>query len=52
MVLCDEKSELMNAVNTGAVRHRGELWYCMGRCVYVPLALILCCVALFKHVAF
>ncbi len=47
-----KKSELMSAVNTGALRRRGELWYCIGRYVYVPLALILCCVALFMHVAF
>lgn len=45
-----KKSELMDAVNTGSIKRRGELWYSIGR--YVPLALILCCVALFMHVAF
>ena len=29
-----------------------EIETCIGRYVYVPLALILCCVALFMHVAF
>ena len=42
----------MDAVSTGSIRRRGELWYGIGRYVYVPIALILCCVALFMHVAF
>ena len=40
------------AVNTGSKKERGALWYNVGRFVYVPLAVILCCVALFMHVAF
>ena len=47
-----KKSELLNAVNTGSTKQRGKLWYSVGRYVYVPLALILCCVALFMQVAF
>ncbi len=47
-----KKDDLLSAVNTGAGKKRGRLWYCVGRYVYVPLAIILCCVALFKHVAF
>ena len=47
-----KKSELMDAVSTGSIRRRGKLWYGIGRYVYVPIALILCCVALFMHVAF
>ena len=47
-----KKSELMDAVNTGSIKRRGELWYSIGRYFYVTLALILCCVALFMHVAF
>lgn len=47
-----KKSELLNAVNTGSTKQRGKLWYSIGRYVYVPLALILCCVALFMQVAF
>ena len=37
---------------TGSRRQRGALWYGVGRYVYVPLAVILCCVALFMNVAF
>ena len=47
-----KKDELLAAVNTGSKKERGELWYNVGRFVYVPLAVILCCVALFMHVAF
>ena len=46
------QDELLSAVNTGADKRRGRLWYCVGRYVYVPLAIILCCVALFMHVSF
>ena len=47
-----KKDQLLDAVNTGSTAKRGNLWYSIGRYVYVPLALILCCVALFMHVAF
>lgn len=47
-----KKEELLSAINTGSKKLRGKLWYSIGRYVYVPLALILCCVALFMHVAF
>ena len=47
-----KKDELLSAINTGAGRERGAVWYAVGRYVYVPLAVILCCVALFRHVAF
>ena len=47
-----KKDELLTAVNTGSKKERGALWYNVGRFVYVPLAVILCCVALFMHVAF
>ncbi len=47
-----KKDQLLAAVNTGSQRQRGCFWYCVGRYIYVPLAIILCCVALFKHVAF
>ena len=52
MVLRDEKGRVARAVNTGSKKERGALWYNVGRFVYVPLAVILCCVALFMHVAF
>ena len=47
-----KKDELLSAINTGCKRGRGTFWYSVGRYLYVPLAIILCCVALFKHVAF
>ena len=47
-----KKDELLSAVNTGSSRTRGIGWYRVGRYVYVPLAVILCCVALFMQVAF
>lgn len=47
-----KKEALLEAVNTGSDKVRGNLWYSVGRYVYVPLAVILCCVALFRHVAF
>ena len=47
-----KKDELLAAVNTGSKKERGALWYNVGRFVYVPFAVILCCVALFMHVAF
>ena len=40
------------AINSGSKKKHGELWYAIGRYVYVPFALILCCVALFMKVAF
>lgn len=47
-----KKDELLTAVNTGSRKQRGKLWYFTGRYVYVPLAIILCLVALFMQVAF
>ena len=47
-----KKDELLAAVNTGSKKERGALWYNVGRFVYVPFAVILCCVALVMHGAF
>jgi len=47
-----KKDALMNEINKSAARAHGKLWYGMGRYLYVPCALILCCVALFMKVAF
>ena len=47
-----KREDLLDAVNTGSGRKRGRLWYSIGRYVYVPLALILCLVALIGQVAF
>lgn len=47
-----KKDELLSAINIGSGKPRGRLWYGIGRYLYVPLAVILCCVALFMKVAF
>ena len=47
-----KKDELLEAVNCGSKKNRGTLWYSIGRYLYVPLAIVLCAVALFKHISF
>ena len=47
-----KKEDLLEAINSGSKKKHGEMWYAIGRYVYVPFALILCCVALFMKVAF
>lgn len=47
-----KKEDLLKALNKGASKPHGNLWYFMGRYVYVFCALILCLVALFMKVAF
>ncbi|MBR4290768.1 MAG: sodium-dependent transporter [Oscillospiraceae bacterium] len=47
-----KKEDLLSAVNKGAPKPHGSLWYNVGRYVYVVCALILCLVALFMKVAF
>ena len=42
----------MEEVNRGAKKPSGQGWYSVGRYLYVPCAIILCCVALFLKVAF
>ena len=46
------REALMEEINRGAKRPSGGLWYGLGRYLYVPCAVILCCVALFLKVAF
>ena len=47
-----KKEDLLAEVNKGTKRIKGKAWYFTGRYIYVPFAMILCCVALFMHVAF
>ena len=47
-----KKDELLSAVGEGSEKHRGGLWYAVGRYIYVPLAMILCAVALILKIAF
>ncbi|MBQ6223639.1 MAG: sodium-dependent transporter, partial [Campylobacter sp.] len=47
-----KKDELLDEINTGSKKKYGNAWYYIGRFVYVPLALVLCLIALINHVAF
>ncbi|MDO4293961.1 MAG: sodium-dependent transporter [Eubacteriales bacterium] len=47
-----KKEALLEAVNQGGVRKRGSFWYAVGRFVYVPMAIVLCIIALAMKVAF
>ncbi len=47
-----KKQDLLDEINKGARKAQGKLWYYAGRFLYVPCAVILCCVALFMQVAF
>ncbi len=47
-----KKEDILDEVNKGAAKPHGNLWYNAGRWLYVPCAVILCCVALFMKVAF
>jgi len=47
-----KKDDLLSEINKGTPRPHGILWYSVGRWLYVPCALILCCVALFMKIAF
>ena len=47
-----KKDDLLSEINKGTPRPHGILWYSVGRWLYVPCALILCCVALFMQIAF
>ena len=47
-----KKQDLMMEINRGTRRLRGNGWYCLGRYVYVPCALILCLVALLMKIPF
>ena len=47
-----KKKELMHEINKGSRKPLGNLWHSAGRFLYVPCALILCCVALFMKIAF
>lgn len=47
-----KKEDLLDEINKSVSRPHSNLWYYAGRYLYVPCALILCCVALFMKVAF
>lgn len=47
-----KKDDLISEVNLGAKNKQGDLWYNMGRYVYVPFATILTIIALFQKISF
>ncbi len=47
-----KKKDLLDEINKSVKKSHGNLWYYAGRFLYVPCAIILCCVALFMKVAF
>ena len=46
------RQTLMEAVNLGAAKPHGSIWYHLGKYLYVPLAILLCAIALIFRVAF
>ena len=46
------REDLMDEVGHGAKKAPGRIWYNVGRFIYVPCAVLLCAIALFKKVAF
>lgn len=47
-----KREELMHEINRGANTPYGTLWYCLGRYLYVPCAVILCVIALVMEIPF
>lgn len=48
-----KKNDLLDEINKGSGKKKyGNFWYNLGKYLYVPLALILCILALFKHISF
>lgn len=47
-----KKDDLLDEINKGAKKKYGDLWYNIGRLLYVPLAFLLCLIALFKGISF
>ncbi len=47
-----KKDDLLKEINKGGTKKQSDIWYFMGRYVYVPSAVILLCVALFMKVSF
>ncbi|MFI3171523.1 MAG: sodium-dependent transporter [Eubacteriales bacterium] len=47
-----KKEDLLDEINKGCEKKQSTIWYYVGRYIYVPFAVILCCVALFMQVAF
>ena len=46
-----KRDEFLGEINKGGGK-QGTAWYCVGRYLYVPLAAVLCFIALYKKIAF
>ncbi|HIW21312.1 MAG TPA: sodium-dependent transporter [Candidatus Dorea intestinavium] len=48
-----KKKDLLEEINKGSKKKKyGSFWYNLGKYIYVPLALLLCIIALAKHISF
>lgn len=47
-----DKSELISEINEGSQKVYGKFWYNIGKYLYVPLAVILCFIAIAKGISF
>ena len=47
-----KRDQLLSAIHQGSQKPQGKLWYFLGRYVYVPIAILLCVIALAMKVAF
>ncbi|MFV0441008.1 MAG: sodium-dependent transporter [Lachnospirales bacterium] len=47
-----KKEDLLFEINKGTSKKKSEIWYFIGKYIYVPFSLILCLVALIMKVAF
>lgn len=47
-----KKNDILDEINKGTEKKHGNLWYYLGKFLYVGCALILCIVALFMKIAF
>lgn len=47
-----DKNALINEINTGSKKKYTKTWYYLGKFIYVPMAAILCFVALYFKIAF
>ena len=47
-----KKDDLMAEINKSSKKKHGDLWYYTGKYVYVPLAIILCFIAMRYQISF
>ncbi|WPJ90328.1 hypothetical protein R0V13_07455 [Facklamia hominis] len=47
-----DKNALLDEINTGSKKKYTKTWYYLGKYIYVPMAVILCFVALYYKIAF